>query len=136
MSRIWIAGAMLVLAALACNFSFSSANIGEAYMSLDEEGQEATETYAPGDTFYAFVELNNAPVDTELKAVWSAVDVSGEGPGTELESVKGTSGSGQVWFKLEAESPWPSGKYRVEIFLNNSKKETLDFEVVEPASSD
>ena len=133
MKRIWLAGAMLVLAAVACNFSFSTASIDEAYMSVDEEGSAKAQSYAPNDTFFAIVELDNAPDDTELKAVWSVVEVPGEEAGTQLESVEGTSGSGQVWFKLESDSPWPAGKYRVEIFLNDSKKETLDFEVIDPA---
>lgn len=134
MGRIWLAGAMLVLATLACNFSFSTASIDEAYMSVDEEGSSKAESYAPNDTFFAIVELENAPDDTELKAVWSMVEVSGEEAGTELETVEGISGSGQMWFKLESDNPWPAGKYRVEIFLNDSKKETLHFEVIDPAS--
>lgn len=131
MKRIWLVGAMLVLAAVACNFSFSSANIDDAYMAVDEEGSREAETYAPNDTFYAILDLENAPDDTEVKAVWTFVDVEGQSANSEIESVEGESGSGRMTLKLESSETWPVGKYRVEIFLNGSKKETLDFEVID-----
>jgi hypothetical protein len=54
----------LVLAALACGGSFSTANIADAWMSTDTEGNNRTTVFAQDAVFYAQVDLQNAPDDT------------------------------------------------------------------------
>ena len=69
---------ILVLAALACNFSASTANITNAHMSTDENDSAQTTVYSPdAPTFYCYFDLNNAPDDTVVKGVWTLVSAEG-----------------------------------------------------------
>ena len=120
---------MLVLAAAACEFSASTANIGDAWLSDSEDGGTRVTTFAQDAVFYAFVDLKNAPEDTTLKAVWIAVDVEGVEPNFVIYETEFTSGSNVVTFDLSNNNLWPLGRYRVEIYLNGKLDKTLDFEV-------
>ena len=122
---------MLVLAALACGGSFSTANISDAYMTRDEAGQERTTVFAPSDTFYAQVELSNAPDDTTVSAVWTAVSVVGEEPNLLIDEVSIASGDGLITFDLQNDGLWPAGDYKVDLFLNDEIDRTLEFTVQE-----
>jgi hypothetical protein len=125
----WIAIALMMLALVAC--SASTANISDAKMARDKEGKDATTTFAPTDTFYSVVNLANAPDDTKVRAVWTAVSAEGIDPNKQLQEVPITSGDAQLNFKLTNSADWPTGKYRIDLYLNDGKDpvKTLDFEV-------
>jgi hypothetical protein len=126
-----VCAALLMLALSACSFSASTAKIGNAKMAHDKNGKQPTKAFSPNDTFYCVADLSNAPNDTTVKAVWTAVDVQGVKPDTKIKQVSTKSGSGQLQFNLSNNSPWPVGVYKVDLFLNDAKKptETLKFEV-------
>lgn len=130
-SHSWIVALlMLTLAALACSGSFSTANIADAYMTADEDGTQRTTTYTADQTFYAVVEVANAPEDTSLEVVWIAVNVEGEAPDTEIDRVSATTGDLNIWtFNLSNTALWPSGQYRADIYLNGELDQSLDFSV-------
>jgi hypothetical protein len=123
--------AFLVLAPSACSFSASSANISSAEMARDQDGKQQTKTFSPDEPFYCIVELSNAPDDTEVRAVWTAVKAEGYDPNTNIDEAKATSGSGQLQFNLSNKGPWPIGDYKVDLYLNdaNEPTKTLKFEV-------
>ena len=125
----WIALALVMMTVVAC--SGSTANISDAKMARDKDGADATTTFAATDTFYSVVTLANAPDDTQVKAVWTAVSAAGVDPNKQLNETPLTSGSALLNFKLSNQSPWPTGKYRVDLFLNDQKDpvKSLDFEV-------
>ena len=121
---------LLLLAA--CEFSASTANIGSAILARDEAGTEPTTAFSPTDTFYLLVELNNAPDDTTVRAVWYAVDVGDVAPAnTLIDEATLTSGSATLTFDLVSDTQWPPGTYRVELYLNDELSQTLDFSVAE-----
>jgi hypothetical protein len=126
---ILLALAAIVLASLACSFSASTANISSAALAKDEAGTQPTTTFAPEDTFYVNVELANAPDDTVVKTVWTAVEVEGADPNTPLDETELESGSGTLYFNLTNSGPWPAGKYKVDIYLNEELDRTLEFVV-------
>ena len=72
--------AVLVAAVLACNFSASTANITDAKMTKDSDGKQSTTVFAQDETFYCIVQVANAPSDTKVKAVWTAVEADGVDP--------------------------------------------------------
>ena len=127
--RFGIAVFILILASLACSFNASTARIKDARMARDNEGAQPTTTFAPTDTFYCVAELANAPDDTRVKASWTAVEVDGEQPNTFIDQAELTSGSGALHFKLSNNGPWPAGKYKVELYLNDKLDKTLEFTV-------
>ena len=126
-----VCAAFLVLVLTACSFSASSANISNAEMAKDQEGKQPTETFFPDEPFYCIVELSNAPDDTSVRAVWTAVKVEGADADTRIDEAKTTSGSGQLQFNLSNDGPWPTGDYKVDLYLNDAEEptKTLEFEV-------
>lgn len=119
----------LVLSSLACEFSASTAKISDAVMARDAEGTQPTTTFAPEDTFYCLVTLGNAPDDTTVRAVWTAVEVEGTDPNTVIDESSVDSGSGTLEFNLTNSSPWPVGSYKVDLYLNDTLDRTIEFTV-------
>jgi hypothetical protein len=115
----------------ACSFSASTANISDAKMARDPEGNDPTKVFSPDETFYCIADLSNAPDDTKVKAVWTAVNVEGVKPDTKIKETSATGGSGQLQFSLTNDGSWPVGEYKVELFLNDQEKpaRTLAFKV-------
>lgn len=129
MIKLGMALLLLVSAILACEASASTANIQEAKMSRDVEGTQLTTAFSPDDIFYCLVDLANAPDDTTIKAVWTAVQVEGAEQNTLIDETEITSGSGSIHFDLSNTNPWPMGTYKVELYLNGELVQTLEFQV-------
>ena len=127
--KIILALIALIIAALACDFSFTTANIADAQMARDPEGNNPTTVFSPDDTFYAVVDLDNAPDDTTMRAEWTAVDVEGTDPNTSIDEAELTTGTGTLHFELSNTNPWPEGQYKVDLYINDELAETLEFEV-------
>jgi hypothetical protein len=123
--------ALAFLFLTACSFSASSANISSAKMATDKNGKNPTKTFSPDQPFYCIVELSNAPDDTKVRAVWTAVKAEGADANTKIDEANATSGSGQLQFNLSNQSSWPTGDYKVDLYLNDAKEptKTLEFQV-------
>ncbi len=119
---------LLFLTALACNFNFSTANIAEATMAKDPEGEQPTTVFAQDDTFYLVTDVAYAPDDTRVKTVWIAVEADGVEPDFMLGE-KELTGGGSVNFSLENDQLWPVGDYKAELYLNDELARTLEFTV-------
>lgn len=126
---MFLALIVLFLSALACEFSASTANISDAWMSSDEDGTQRVMAFAQDAVFYVQVDLQNAPDDTTLKAVWTAVEAQDTEPGLVITETEFTTGDGLVHFTLSNDNLWPIGKYKVDIYLNNQLTNTVEFEV-------
>jgi hypothetical protein len=120
---------MLIAAMIACSFNFTTAKINSVKMTSDEGGETETSVYAPTNTFFCIVELDNAPDDTKTKAIWKVVEAEGQEPGFQIGEYELESGSGKLTFQITPDTEWPVGKYSCEIYLNDEKKETVEFEV-------
>ncbi|MCW5875235.1 MAG: hypothetical protein KIS88_11385 [Anaerolineales bacterium] len=128
--KVLLAIAVLAIAALACGFSASTANFQQAYMAADAAGTTSTTVYGPADVFYAIVDLANAPDSTEVRAVWTAINVVGEQPNTLIDQVSIQSSDAVLTFDLSNTNMlWPSGTYKVELYLNGNLETTLNFQV-------
>ena len=122
--------AALLFAILACGGSFSTANINKAWMATDVEGNHPATVFSQEAIFYAMVDLQNAPDDTILKAIWTVVNAEGTDPNLVLDESEITSGDALVHFQLEnTDYLWPKGQYKVDIYLNDTLNQTLTFEV-------
>jgi hypothetical protein len=105
----------IALATLACEFSASTANIGDAYMARDDQGAERTTVFAQDAIFYCIVQLANAPDDTAVKVVWYAVNAQDTEPNLLIDEVETTGGDGIIPFNLTNNGLWPLGTYKAEI---------------------
>ena len=119
----------LALAILACGGSFSTANIASAKLTTDENGAQETTVFSQDQIFYCIVELANAPDDTVVKAVWTAVSVQDTDPNLLIDEAELTSGDGTLTFNLTNDALWPVGTYKVDLYLNGELERTLEFEV-------
>jgi len=121
---------MLAIAALACGGSISTANIKSATLSASESGSPETTVFNQDDlTVYCIVELANAPSDTVVKAVWTAVDIEGVDPNTLIDESTLTSGDAELTFDLTNNQLWPVGSYKVDLYLNDKLDRTLEYRV-------
>jgi hypothetical protein len=120
----------MILAALACGGSISTANIKQAWLSADSSGTpETTQFSKDQQTFYFLVELANAPDDTTVKSVWTAVSAEGTDPNFLLDESELATGDGTITFDLSNDQLWPVGSYKVDLYLNGELDRTLSFEV-------
>jgi hypothetical protein len=107
----------------------SGAVISDAQMARDEDGNELTTVFTPEDVFYCLVELSNAPADTTVRTVWTAVEVEGIDPDSYIDEAEITESSGTLIFNLSRNDLWPVGRYKADIYLNGQLDRTLEFEV-------
>lgn len=126
---ILLAIVALTASILACGGSISTANIGDAWLSTDAEGNNRTTTFSQSDTMNLFVELKNAPDDTVLKVNWIAVNAEGVDPNFVINESSFTSSDDIVLFDLSNDNLWPAGSYKVDVYLNGSLDRSLTFDV-------
>ena len=105
--------------------------------AIDESGVPVTETqqFSPSETVYATVKLNYQVTGNSFKVLWKdsaekvLSEVNYDIPGDYYK------GSSYIWFILQltgGQVPTVSpGKYKVEIYLNDSLYGTYDFVVLE-----
>ena len=144
MKRLLSFASLVVLVAVvaaSCNFSISTANITQATLSKDVTG----DNFAPVDPTSTFptdqpvihlvVNIANAPSDTKVKAVWTAVDVGDFAPAnTQIAEVTVTldaSGAAHFTLSIPDSGAWPVGKYKVDVYLNDKLDRTLEYTVAQ-----
>ena len=121
--------ALLVFAAVACNFSASTANISELKLGKDQTASQATTSFAPADTVYAVATISNAPGAVKVKGRLAIESVEGEqsGPIPGLEKTLDLAGSGTATYTFTPPPDgFPKGKYKVEVFMLNEAGEQKD----------
>ena len=145
---ILLAVAALLLASLACNavaggdngndvdsgddgFSVTTANITNAHMARDIDDLDQTNVFSPSDSaFYCFFDLNNAPDSTVVKGVWTLVSAEGYEANSEIDSAEVTGSDDTYYFSLDRSADeWPVGTYKIDLYIDGSLVETLEFEV-------
>jgi hypothetical protein len=132
MKRTLLIIAVLVFLTLtAAQCSVSTANISQAFMAEDPDGNTVTTIYQADAVFYAIVDLANAPEDTVIKASWYAVQAADTEPNFFIDEASITSSDGRLTFNLQNQAGmlWPSGTYRVDLYLNDKLDRSLEFSV-------
>jgi len=155
----WLATALLVLVVLGCNLSKNSNNsnnsngnhnankatpaptrlanadvfVDRIYMAKDDNGKpgDKTTSFAAGDrTVHCVIELNKAKKGTQVRFIWKAVDVEGS-QNEEIKTIDYTTNSfeNKVRGHLTYPKDWPTGKYRVEVYINDSLDKTIDYTI-------
>ena len=120
---------VLVFAALACNFSASTANISDLKLGKDKAVTQQTSSFAASDTVYALATISNAPGAVKVKGRLVIEDVAGEqsGPIPGLETTVALPGDGTATYTFTPPTDgFPKGKYKVEVFMLNEAGEQKD----------
>ena len=120
---------LLLVAALGCKFSASTANISGLKIGKDKNVSQETSSFAAKDTIYATAEISNAPDKLKVKGRLVVDDVEGQqkGPIPGLEDTVDLPGSGTAIFTFSPPSSgWPKGKYKLEVLMLNEGGEQKD----------
>jgi hypothetical protein len=94
---------------------------------------EVTETYTPADTFFASIEVKGVDGDEPLLARWiyEGEEITTSPLASDL------AGDLYAGFVLtNQDTPWPVGRYRVDILYEDDVLGSANFSVVEEATSD
>jgi hypothetical protein len=115
----------------------STINLGKGYDSTTGAVIDPTVVFTPSDQFHCVVELTSAPDGTTIRTLWTTVDATDASgtaiKDTKLDEVTVSTQNGNRFVDTfpAAHNPWPVGKYKVEIFLNDKSVRTLNFSVIE-----
>ncbi len=154
----WLAAGLLVFVVLACNLGkYKNANtesntntkttnsntdvelgsgstIKEIHMAKDDgngaPGKE-TDSFAPGDrTVHCVATLKQAKSGTQMKFSWWIVDADG----TKNQKIKDIDYSTKalenvVHGHLTLPQDWPTGKYKVQVYINGDLDKTVVYTV-------
>lgn len=129
---IMLAIVSLVSASLACAIG-GELSLSNARASFDQDGKQVTSTFSPNDTVYVVADLANAPLGTVVTSKWFAVNAEGMSPNELIDeadiNVNQDNFSGTVYFYFPPSTPWPSGSYAVELYLNGTLTTSVTFSV-------
>ncbi len=121
---------LVLIANVACNVSFSSANMSSLKLGKDKAVTQETSSFGTADTIYAVAVISNAPGKVKVKGQLSVEDVPGQktGPIPGLETTIDLPGSGTATFTFSPppEDGWPKGKYKLEALMLNENGEQKD----------
>jgi poly(3-hydroxybutyrate) depolymerase len=122
---ILLAAVAIVAAMLACNAVSTTPTVSNIRMTTDDSGKTSTSSYAPGAAFYVFADLSGLTKGQVVEAKWYAVSAQGVDPNSEINTSDYTyeTGIGFVYFQLTTNDggDWPTGAYRVELYLDGTK---------------
>jgi hypothetical protein len=150
----WLAVGLLLFVVLACNLGKKSSNVStnrsasdtspaiktstgaieELHMAKDDgTGSPGDETnvFSPGDrTIHCVAKLANAKSGTKMKFSWFIVDADGA-KNEKIKDIDYTTRSLEnvVHGHLTLPQDWPSGKYRVDVYVNDNLEETAQYAV-------
>jgi hypothetical protein len=125
----------LLAACSASTANIQSADLGTGYDSGSGKVTGATSTFAPTDTtIHLVVVVANAPNDTTVRTVWTGVDIPSQNVKDQKlgETTFATKDIGNtINFTLAGPGgqSWPSGSYKVDLYLNDKLDRTLTYTV-------
>ena len=122
---VLLACVALIVVTLACSALSTTPTVSNIRMTTDETGKTPTSSYAPNQAFYVFADLSGINVGSVVEAKWYAVNADGVDPNSEINTsdYNYEQGVDYVYFQLTTNdgSDWPTGSYKVELYLDGSK---------------
>ena len=95
-------------------------------LSADKTIGDNTTSFKRNDTIYASIATAGSATTAEVKARWTYQD--GQVVNESTQTIAPTDDA-RTEFHISKPEGWPSGKYKLEVFLNGSSAATKDFEV-------
>lgn len=106
-------------------FSVTGVELGRS-VGGDKRVTEKTTTFHPNDVIYASVLTTGATGSATLKARWTYEDGQIV---EETEQIIAPTHDAATEFHVSKPDGWPTGKYRLEVFLNGASVKTQELEV-------
>lgn len=119
--NLTLALGVILAVALACNYSFTTANISKLKIGKDKDVKTETDKFGPKDTVYGVATVSNTSNKQKVKIRLLYDDVKGQDsgklfPGTEASSV--ISGASDVPLNFSPPAGgWANGRYKVEFSM-------------------
>jgi len=95
-------------------------------LAADKTINDNTASFKPNDTIYASIATEGAAATATLKARWTYQE--GQVVNESTQTLAPT-GDARTEFHISKSDGWPTGKYKLEVFLNGSSAATRDFQV-------
>jgi hypothetical protein len=87
-------------------------------------------TFAPDSSFHAVIDVGGPDSATKVKVSWIAVDADGQqNQLIDENEVTVTADKPQLDAHLKLPRPWPTGSYKVDVYLNGALDRTVTFSV-------
>jgi hypothetical protein len=134
MKRLFfVIGLLLLLSAVACSGSSEPIAVQKITLQRDDGAGKAGDTVtsfkAADHIFHVSVDLNRIDTGLKVKLVWVAVDTS-QGKDVKVAETEFTAlAANKVDGKVELPSDWPTGKYRLDVYLNDKVAKSQEFMV-------
>jgi ABC-type oligopeptide transport system substrate-binding subunit len=95
-------------------------------LNADKTINDNTDSFKPNDAIYASIVTEGSAATATLKARWTYQD--GQVVNESTHTITPT-GNARTEFHISKPDGWPTGKYKLEAFLNGSSAATKDFDV-------
>jgi len=95
-------------------------------LNADKTISDTSNSFKANDTIYASIATVGTAPTAVLKARWTYQD--GQVVNESTQTIAPT-GDARTEFHISKPDGWPTGKYKLEVFLNGSSAATKDFEV-------
>jgi hypothetical protein len=95
-------------------------------LTADKTINDNTDSFKPNDTIYASIVTEGTAATATLKALWTYQDGQVVNESTQTIAPTGTA---RTEFHISKPDGWPTGKYKLEVFLNGSSAATRDVRV-------
>jgi hypothetical protein len=95
-------------------------------LNADKTINDTSDSFKPNDTIYASIRTGGTAATATLKARWTYQD--GQVVNESTQTIAPT-GDARTEFHISKPDGWPTGKYKLEVFLNGSSTATRDFTV-------
>ena len=95
-------------------------------LNADKTISDNSNSFKANDTIYASIATVGTAATATLKARWTYQD--GQVVNESTQTIAPT-GDARTEFHISKPDGWPTGKYKLEVFLNGSSAATKDFEV-------
>jgi hypothetical protein len=120
---------ILIVISMACNASFSTANLSEIKFGKDKDAGGASTSFKPEDEIFAVTAINNASGKSKVKFRLLYDKVEGAQAGAvayKLEKDMTVEDSRAIWFNFSVPGGIDPGSYKVEYVLSNEDGKELD----------
>ncbi len=120
---------ILVLISMACNFSFSTANLSELKFGKDKDANGATTSFKPEDEIFSVTAVNNASGKNKVRFRLLFDKVEGGQSGAvayKLDKEMTVEESRPIWFNFSVPGGFVAGSYKAECVLTDEDGKELD----------
>jgi hypothetical protein len=113
----------VIFATLACSSFATGPTTSNFYMASDKAGANKTTTFTTSQDFFVFFDVSGIPDGTKFQAQWFALDVPSQDSTKPFQTTDYTYANGvtTIYFQLTNSGGWPTGHYRVDLYMSGTK---------------